>query len=291
MLYIQLRMNSITCKFVPKGLISSTMFSSLFHIIPALLLFHTWHSEYAEGRLLTDHDIRAEQTEAVKNWSTHPRSQRCPTSPHNNVVKNVTFSNPRASGALVFWYVCIPQVIEIICAEFYVDGTTIPEVDFDVGPSWSGLLPISGDPNETRKVSRCWIGVIHWIYDLICLTAVLLVLSSRTSRQRRRSNILVRIRLSLLPEWGNSFLHPILFKGQMEVPGVHLWKVCYKRMGYDSFKVYQFQSSLVSLSLSRGDSDRPNQHRINIAGPISPTSFILSSQSELGTRKAPQMLR
>ena len=37
-------------------------------------------------------------------------------------------------------------------AEFYVDGTTIPEVDWDVGPSWAGLLPISGDKGETRKV-------------------------------------------------------------------------------------------------------------------------------------------
>jgi len=36
---------------------------------------------------------------------------------------------------------------------FYVDGTTIPEVDWDVGPSWAGLLPISGDENETRKVN------------------------------------------------------------------------------------------------------------------------------------------
>jgi hypothetical protein len=36
---------------------------------------------------------------------------------------------------------------------FYVDGTTIPEVDWDVGPSWAGLIPISGDKNETRKVS------------------------------------------------------------------------------------------------------------------------------------------
>ena len=36
--------------------------------------------------------------------------------------------------------------------EFYVDGTTIPEVDWDIGPSWAGLLPISGDANETRKV-------------------------------------------------------------------------------------------------------------------------------------------
>jgi len=37
--------------------------------------------------------------------------------------------------------------------EFYVDGKNIPEVDFDVGPSWSGLLPISANANETRKVS------------------------------------------------------------------------------------------------------------------------------------------
>jgi hypothetical protein len=36
---------------------------------------------------------------------------------------------------------------------FYVDGTTIPEVDWDVGPSWAGLIPISGDKNERRKVS------------------------------------------------------------------------------------------------------------------------------------------
>jgi carboxypeptidase D len=33
-----------------------------------------------------------------------------------------------------------------------VDGATIPLVDFDVGPSWSGLIPISSAANETRKV-------------------------------------------------------------------------------------------------------------------------------------------
>jgi len=37
-------------------------------------------------------------------------------------------------------------------ADFYVNGARIPEVDFDVGPSWAGLLPISGDVNETRKL-------------------------------------------------------------------------------------------------------------------------------------------
>jgi carboxypeptidase D len=37
-------------------------------------------------------------------------------------------------------------------SEFYVDGTTLPLVKFDVGPSWSGLIPISAAANETRKV-------------------------------------------------------------------------------------------------------------------------------------------
>ena len=39
-----------------------------------------------------------------------------------------------------------------LVAEFYVDGSSIPDVDFDIGPSWAGLLPISGDVNETRQV-------------------------------------------------------------------------------------------------------------------------------------------
>lgn len=36
--------------------------------------------------------------------------------------------------------------------EYYVNGATIPLVNFDVGPSWSGLIPISSAANETRKV-------------------------------------------------------------------------------------------------------------------------------------------
>ncbi|KAF8477756.1 Alpha/Beta hydrolase protein [Russula ochroleuca] len=37
-------------------------------------------------------------------------------------------------------------------AQFHVDGANIPLVDFDVGDSWAGLLPISSDPHETRKL-------------------------------------------------------------------------------------------------------------------------------------------
>jgi carboxypeptidase D len=35
---------------------------------------------------------------------------------------------------------------------FSVNGTGIPEVPFDIGESYAGLLPISDDPNETRKL-------------------------------------------------------------------------------------------------------------------------------------------
>ncbi|KAI9768851.1 MAG: hypothetical protein M1840_004665 [Geoglossum simile] len=36
--------------------------------------------------------------------------------------------------------------------KFYVDGTSIPEVEFDVGESYAGLLPISPAKNESRKL-------------------------------------------------------------------------------------------------------------------------------------------
>ncbi|KAL0956002.1 hypothetical protein HGRIS_002178 [Hohenbuehelia grisea] len=36
--------------------------------------------------------------------------------------------------------------------KFFVDGTKIPLVPFDAGPSYAGLIPISGNPRETRKL-------------------------------------------------------------------------------------------------------------------------------------------
>ncbi|EHS63794.1 uncharacterized protein PGTG_21811 [Puccinia graminis f. sp. tritici CRL 75-36-700-3] len=35
--------------------------------------------------------------------------------------------------------------------KFYVDGKTLPFVEFDAGPSYAGLIPLSSDPNEKRK--------------------------------------------------------------------------------------------------------------------------------------------
>ncbi|KAI0637548.1 alpha/beta-hydrolase [Trametes polyzona] len=81
------------------------------------------------AKFVTKSELHAKQAEAAARIKVNlPRAAGARTG-----VKNITFSNPRAS-------------------EFYVDGTTIPDVDWDVGPSWSGLIPISSDPNETRKL-------------------------------------------------------------------------------------------------------------------------------------------
>ncbi|THH29556.1 hypothetical protein EUX98_g4633 [Antrodiella citrinella] len=76
-------------------------------------------------------ELRAKQAHAAKRFALKPRDTS--TTVKTPPSKNITFSNPRAR-------------------EFFVDGSTIPEVDFDVGPSWSGLLPISGNKNETRQL-------------------------------------------------------------------------------------------------------------------------------------------
>ncbi|KAJ3551296.1 hypothetical protein NM688_g4786 [Phlebia brevispora] len=78
-------------------------------------------------KIMSKAELHTRQVEAAQRFSirTGPGASQG--------VKNITFSNPRAS-------------------QFYVDGTTIPEVNFDIGPSWSGLLPISSDPNETRQL-------------------------------------------------------------------------------------------------------------------------------------------
>lgn len=81
--------------------------------------------------------IAAKRAEAIKRFSSTIKQrdesgflkERAPSTG----VKNITFTNPAAS-------------------QFYVDGSNFPLVDFDFGPSWAGLLPISGSANETRKL-------------------------------------------------------------------------------------------------------------------------------------------
>ena len=93
--------------------------------------------------------LRAKQAEAAKRWGMTPGLSRRAQGPI--APKNITFKNPGVSRMYISH--CISCSHPEIALEFYVDGTSIPEVGWDVGPSWSGLLPISSDPNETRKVS------------------------------------------------------------------------------------------------------------------------------------------
>ncbi|KZP07780.1 alpha/beta-hydrolase [Athelia psychrophila] len=84
----------------------------------------------AEARQMSKEHLRAKQAEAAQRWeSSNTRRSKVA----GGGVKNITFTNPKAS-------------------EFYVDGTSIPEVDFDIGPSWSGLLPISNKTGEKREL-------------------------------------------------------------------------------------------------------------------------------------------
>ncbi|KAI0951764.1 hypothetical protein AcV7_007768 [Taiwanofungus camphoratus] len=95
------------------------------------------------ARMMTKHELRAHQSEASKRWTPQRRANS-----GSGTVKNVTFINPRASGKHIRSTWSIKVINGIV--EFYVDGSSIPLVDFDVGPSWSGLLPISNRRDETR---------------------------------------------------------------------------------------------------------------------------------------------
>lgn len=81
----------------------------------------------AQARQFKKSDILKRQLEAAQRF--RPRATGATTLK----PKNITFSNPKAS-------------------QFWVNGSAIPEVDFDVGDSWAGLMPISSAANETRKL-------------------------------------------------------------------------------------------------------------------------------------------
>jgi carboxypeptidase D len=69
-------------------------------------------------------------------------------------VKNITFSNPKASGTFSRPPLYKEQnVVKLKHVEFYIEGKSIPEVDWDVGPSWSGLLPIMSEKSDFGDLS------------------------------------------------------------------------------------------------------------------------------------------
>jgi carboxypeptidase D len=88
----------------------------------------------ADARQMRKTELHARQKEAAKRF--HERAAPVTSGPHmerRSGVQNITFSNPKAS-------------------EFWVDGSNFPEMDFDIGPSWAGLMPISSAANETREL-------------------------------------------------------------------------------------------------------------------------------------------
>lgn len=122
------------------------MLARLYSVLSVALLLQVLCYGAAEAKMISKADMRVKQAAAMERFNLQTSSRASGTG-----VKNITFSNPRASGISVLaqrhsTYRLTHSV------EFYVDGATIPEVDFDVGPSWAGLLPISGNANETRKV-------------------------------------------------------------------------------------------------------------------------------------------
>lgn len=135
---------------------------------------------FSDARIITKDEVRERQREAVKRWAAPGPAEFLPME-KRATVKNITFKNPRASGMLeplepIYTVFTFPT-------EFFVDGTSIPEVSFDVGPSWAGLLPISNAANETRKVRYCC-ALRNTVIELMeTMTDVLLVLPSRSTRK------------------------------------------------------------------------------------------------------------
>ncbi|TBU48705.1 alpha/beta-hydrolase [Dichomitus squalens] len=110
------------------------MVSSRLHLLLGILLFcAAGTSVFAKSALKgmsQAMDLRRKQMERFQTLMAPAHTQAESLAKRDALI---TFKNPKAK-------------------EFYVDGTKIPEVKFDAGPSWSGLLPISGHANETRKL-------------------------------------------------------------------------------------------------------------------------------------------
>ncbi|KAF8271692.1 Alpha/Beta hydrolase protein [Lactarius quietus] len=97
-------------------------------------------AEPVAARVTSPGDLNAKRLEAMKRWgasargpSTRDEARRSTDTGAPPWVQNISFSNSEAS-------------------QFFVDGTTIPDVNFDIGPSWAGLLPISPAANESKKL-------------------------------------------------------------------------------------------------------------------------------------------
>ena len=143
-----------------------------------------------DARKITKHQMKVKQLEAANRWK-----YQHPTRATSGGVQNFTFSNPKAarkySNFIAIWHGA-DCMTDVLFVDFWVDGSNIPEVHFDVGPSWSGLLPISSNPGETRKVC-IMLGqgrgmLLKWTS---VNSAILLVLPTWSSRKQGWNHFLV----------------------------------------------------------------------------------------------------
>lgn len=127
---------------VSRSMVTSTMLS----VLLALVLLS---GLVVDARQMRKDELKQRQLEAAKRFNA-PVGRRA-TSPG---VKNITFANPKAAGESCFSSETQRDTdgCHTLLLEFLVNGTAIPEVDFDIGLSWAGLLPISDKANESRQV-------------------------------------------------------------------------------------------------------------------------------------------
>ncbi|KAF8813757.1 alpha/beta-hydrolase [Phlegmacium glaucopus] len=87
----------------------------------------------------------SEDTNPLNGLQNSMNIQREQLTRMHNVLASTTTGSPQESTI---------NFANPAAKQFFVDGKKIPEgkLNFDAGPSWSGLMPISGAKNETRKL-------------------------------------------------------------------------------------------------------------------------------------------
>lgn len=108
-----------------------------------------WGQDSAIDGMQNARNIQREQLERMQDFLGPPPPPP-PTKPGTGKGSTVTFKNPAAKQFLVDGTKIPEGMIPDFCAASHAHLTS--QVNFDAGPSWSGLMPISGAKNETRKL-------------------------------------------------------------------------------------------------------------------------------------------
>ncbi|KAI0072849.1 alpha/beta-hydrolase [Panus rudis PR-1116 ss-1] len=100
------------------------------------LVLPTWAKIFSGSAIEGFEDaanFQADQLERLRSFLGPDAAEPSASSQHVKRESAITFKNPKAR-------------------KFFVDGTKIPDVNFDAGPSYAGLMPISDDRHETREL-------------------------------------------------------------------------------------------------------------------------------------------